>query len=92
MAKEVVEVIGLCQSVRYTRVLIEQVGTSIRAQVYWNLFNPEGTLIAENKQSSCSKDYAHTPTLPDSVDFVNVVLMEHIMAQILEFTGEPYTP
>ena len=91
MPKQVVEVIGICQSVRYTRVLITQVGNTIQAQVYWNLFDPANVLIAENKQSACSKDYGRVPTLPDSVDFVNVALLAHIMAQIEEFTGEPYT-
>jgi hypothetical protein len=92
MPKEIVEVVGVCQSVRYVRELTEQVGNKIQSRVYWNLFNPDGVLICENKQTVCSKEYDHTPTLPESVQYMNVTLMQHILDQILEFTGEPYTP
>ena len=89
MPKEVVEVIGTCSSARYVRALIDSVGTSLRGQDYWNLKNPDGVLIAENKQSMVTKDYGHEPTMADSIDFVNVVLLGHLNVQHIEFTGDP---
>jgi len=89
MPKEVVEVIGVCSSARYVRELTEQVGTEIRSRIYWNLKNPDGVVIAENKQSTCSKDYGHEPTMEESIDYMHTVFLAHLNAQHIEFTGDP---
>ena len=89
MAKQVIEVIGMCSSAKYARMLVDSVGTTMRAQVYWNLFNPEGTMIAENKQSTCTYDYGHPITMGDSVEFVTIKVLQHLNDQHVEFTGDP---
>ena len=79
--------VGLVNSCDWTRILIQKNGNDIKADLYWNLYDANGSMLAENQKTTCSQTFTNAPTPANLKAFVNVTLTQEFITDAANFSG-----